>query len=404
MRWRIWAVIGLFVCSAVASRAGGPAFIAGSGYAAGVEGQALIWANGTVQYFTDQGDLSPILPGAQADAFVATAFSAWTSISGVALTASQGGHLAEDVNGSNIVVAANGTITAPADITSSATGTPVGIVYDYDGTVTDALLGQGAGGLEDCFTNAVYGGPDNFSTGGNIVHALVVINGICAATSAQLPDIQYRLVRVLGRIVGLGWSQANLNVLTQIPTPTSADFAGFPVMHFTDPITCVPISACYPNAAVPKMDDMDALARLYPVSGNTQAAGRIYGSVYFTDASGNAVQPMQGVNVVARLIASGQPSRQYVVTSVSGFAFCGNAGNIIDGYVDGNDLRYDRWGSDDPSLEGFYDLGQLMIPTGQTIAEYQLSVEALDPNWSLDIEPYAPTQDRKSTRLNSSHS
>ena len=392
MRSRILAVAVLLMCSAVASRAGGPAFIAGSGYAAGVEGQALIWANGTVQYFTDQGDLSPILPGAQADAFVATAFSAWTSISGVALTASQGGHLAEDVNGSNIVVAANGTITAPADITSSATGTPVGIVYDYDGTVTDALLGQGAGGLEDCFTNAVYGGPDNFSTGGNIVHALVVINGICAATSAQLPDIQYRLVRVLGRIVGLGWSQANLNVLTQIPTPTSADFAGFPVMHFTDPITCVPISACYPNAAVPKMDDMDALARLYPVSGNTQAAGRIYGSVYFTDASGNAVQPMQGVNVVARLIASGQPSRQYVVTSVSGFAFCGNAGNIIDGYVDGNDLRYDRWGSDDPSLEGFYDLGQLMIPTGQTIAEYQLSVEALDPNWSLDIEPYAPTQ------------
>jgi hypothetical protein len=246
--------------------------------------------------------------------------------------------------------------------------------------------------LADCFTNAVYGGPDNFTTGGNIVHAFVVINGVCAATSAQLPDVQYRLVRVLGRILGLGWSQANLNVLTQIPPPTSADFAGFPVMHFTDPITCVPISACYPNAAVPKMDDIDALARLYPVSGNPQPAGRIYGSVYFTDASGNAVQPMQGVNVVARLIVSGQPSRQYVVTSVSGFAFCGNAGNIIDGYVDGNGLRYDRWGSDDPSLEGFFDLGQLMIPTGQTIAQYQLSVEALDSNWSLGVEPYAPTQ------------
>ena len=157
-----------------------------------------------VQYFTDQGNLSPILTGAQADALVATAFSTWTSIPGVALTASQGGHLAEDVNGSNIEANGYGVITAPADITSSATGTPVGIVYDYDGTVTNALLGEGAGGLEDCFTNAVYGGPDNFSTGGNIVHALVVINGVCAATSAQLPDVQYRLVRVLGRTVGLG--------------------------------------------------------------------------------------------------------------------------------------------------------------------------------------------------------
>jgi hypothetical protein len=388
---RILVVAAFLMCSAVASRAGGPAFVAGSGYNPGVEGQALIWANGSVQYFTDQGNLSPILPGVQADAFVASAFSAWTSISSVALTASQAGHLAEDVNGSNIVVN-NGVITAPADITSSATGTPLGIVYDYDGTVTDALLGEGAGDLEDCFTNAVYGGPDTFSMGGNIVHAFAVINGVCASTSAQLPDVQYRLVRVLGRIIGLGWSQANLNAQTQNPPPTDADFAGFPVMHFTDLISCVPISACYPAAAVPKMDDIDALARLYPASANPQPAGRVYGSVYFTDSSGNAVQPMQGVNVVARLMVSNQPSRQYVATSVSGFSFCSNAGNIIDGYVDGHGLPYSRWGSNDLSLEGFFDLGQLPIPTGQTIAEYQLSVEALDPYWSMGAEPYAPTQ------------
>ncbi len=115
--------------------AGGPAFVAGSGYAPGVEGQSLIWANGSVQYFTDQGDLSPILPGAQADALVATAFSAWTSIQGVALVATQSGHLSEDVNGGNIQTDGYGTVTAPADIASAATGTPVGIVYDYDGSV-----------------------------------------------------------------------------------------------------------------------------------------------------------------------------------------------------------------------------------------------------------------------------
>jgi hypothetical protein len=101
---------------------------------------------------------------------------------------------------------------------------------------------------------------------------------------------------------------------------------------------------------------------------------------------------MQGVNVVARLMVSGQPSGQYVATCVSGFAFTGNAGNIIDGYLDGNGLRYDRWGSNDPSLEGYFDLGELPIPTGQTIAEYQLSVEGLDPTWSQGVEPYGPTQ------------
>jgi hypothetical protein len=55
MRSRILAVAILLICSAIASRAGVPAFIAGSGYAPGVEGNPLIWANGTVQYFTDQG-------------------------------------------------------------------------------------------------------------------------------------------------------------------------------------------------------------------------------------------------------------------------------------------------------------------------------------------------------------
>jgi hypothetical protein len=48
MRSRILATAVLLMCSAMVSRAGGPAFVAGSGYAAGVEGQPLIWANGSV--------------------------------------------------------------------------------------------------------------------------------------------------------------------------------------------------------------------------------------------------------------------------------------------------------------------------------------------------------------------
>ncbi len=33
-----------------------------------------------------------------------------------------------------------------------------------------------------------------------------------------------------------------------------------------------------------------------------------------------------------------------------------------------------------------------MIPTGQTTAQYQLSVEALNANWSMGVEPYVPSQ------------
>jgi hypothetical protein len=401
MRSRILAAVAIIPLFPCLLCAGGPAWIAGAGYNPGVEGQPILWSGATVQYFTDQGALSPILTNAQADAFVAAAIAPWTSAPGVGLTVTQAGDLAEDVNGSNIQ-GEFGVISAPPDITPTATGTPLGIVYDYDGSVTDALLGVGAGSLADCFTNAVYGGPDNFSASGNIAHAVAVINGVCATTNSQLPDVQYRLVRVLGRIFGLAWSQANDNVLTRNPAPTSADYAGFPVMHFMDPENCVPISICYGgifegalgnNATTPALDDVTALARLYPApGGNPQASGRIWGNVYFTDATGHAAQMMQGVNMVARLMVSGAPSRQYVVTSVSGFEFVGNAGNIITGYLDPSGLPFNRFGSSDTSVEGFYDLGQLTIPTGQNIAQYQLSVEGLDPEWSWGVEPYGPTQ------------
>ena len=116
---RIFAISVFLLWSAIPSRAGGPAFIAGSGYLPNVEGMPIVWAGGSLQYFTDQGNLSPILSNAQADSFVAAAFSAWTNVPGVTLSAAQGGHLAEDVTGSNIAATFAGVVTAPADISPS---------------------------------------------------------------------------------------------------------------------------------------------------------------------------------------------------------------------------------------------------------------------------------------------
>ena len=44
-----------------------------------------------------------------------------------------------------------------------------------------------------------------------------LINGQCAQRSAQLPDVEYRLVRVIGSVLGVSWSQLNLNVQTGSP-------------------------------------------------------------------------------------------------------------------------------------------------------------------------------------------
>jgi uncharacterized protein (DUF736 family) len=401
---RLALAFAIVLTFAVRSHAGGPNLIAGTTYFdPAVNGQPLVWPQGAITYYTDQGDLSPALPNASANSFVAGAFSIWSSVPTAALAATSGGELAEDVNGS-IIQVSDGVITAPADITPSAIGKPIGIVYDADGSVTDLLLGQGAGDATECFQNAVFGGADNFGTEATYQHALIVINGQCAQQSSQFTDVEYRLVRVIGNVLGLGWSQLNLNIITGKPPVTSDEYAGFPVMHYVDSTYCQPITKCYATPYQLAMDDQAAISRLYPVTTQNHSAfpgkqvfatttARIYGSVFFTDASGNVAQPMQGVNVVARWInpTTGQPSGQYAASSVSGFLFTGNAGNPITGFDDPLGEPFSDWGSNNSSFQGFFDLGGLQIPAGGS-AQYQLTVEAIDPIWSSGVGPYAPYQ------------
>ncbi|MGA9388810.1 MAG: Ig-like domain-containing protein [Candidatus Sulfotelmatobacter sp.] len=240
----------------------------------------------------------------------------------------------------------------------------------------------------------MYGGLDNFGTNANFLHGLVVINGQCALQSSQLTDVEYRLVRVLGRILGLGWSQLNLNVITGQPPATSDDFAGFPVMHYMDSVNCVPITLCYANPYELAADDVAALSRLYPVATSGSSTARVHGSVYFSNHLGSAGQPMQGVNVVAQWIdpSTQLPSHKYSAASVSGFLFTGNAGNPITGLADALGNLYSKFGSTNQTLEGFFDLGGLPIPNAASTAQYQLSVEALDPSWSTGVPPYADSQ------------
>jgi len=395
------ALVFLFV---VVSRAGGPKCVAGTSYFdPTTNGQPLLWPQGVITYYTDQGDLSPVLPNASANSFVAGAFGQWTAVQTAALNVTSGGSLAEDVNGTNVILNSDGSISMPSDIQPTATGTPIGIVYDGDGSVTDALVGTGAGGSGQCYSNAVFGGSDNYGSFATYQHALIVINGQCAQQSSQLTDVEYRLVRVIGSVLGLGWSQVNPNVQTRTPPPTSDDFAGFPAMHSTDPLNCTPITLCYPNPYQLAMDDMAAISRLYPVTAQnlsgfpgkqvfSTATARIHGSVWFTDPHGNRTQAMQGVNVVARWIDPNThlPSRRYAAASVSGFLFTGNEGNPITGADDAAGDPYAEWGSNSQTLEGFFDLAGLQLPNGGS-AQYQLTVEAIDPKWSANVGPYSPS-------------
>lgn len=395
----------VIACLVATAHAGGPKYVAGSSYFdPATKATPITWANGTLSYYTDQGDLSTLLPHAAADAFVADAFTRWTGVSTAALSSTLAGQLGEDVTGQNVYVNSDGSISMPLDILPAAIDKPIAIIYDIDGTVTDALLGSGAGNTDSCFSNAVFGGVDNFGPDAHFQHALVIVNGNCAQTSSQLTDMKYRLVRVLGRILGLDWSQVNINLFNGTGW-TQADLSGVSIMHAIDPPSCVPITLCFPNADQPKMDDRAAISRLYPVTASNLSqfpgnqifadnTARIYGSVHFVDSSELPAQPMQGVNVVARWIdpSTGLPSRSSVATSVSGFLFSGNAGNPVNGPEDPSNQPWNRFGSDDTTVEGFFDLAGLELPTGATSTQFQLSVEALDPLWSTTVGPYAPFQ------------
>lgn len=362
---------------------GGVLAVAGpTGFNPDVVGKPITWANATLSYYTDLGELSPVLTQESANTFVADAFSRWTSVTTASLSATRGGALAQDINGSNVTLN-GGAIAMPADIQATATNRPVGVVYDQDGSVTDALLGAGAGGSSFCASNAVYGGVDAYTLDAHFAHALLVLNGNCAQTSADLPTFRYRLLRAVGRVLGVGWSQLNDNVRTGTPAPTGSEVLGFPLMHPRGP-TCGVVPDCLTNSDQLRMDDRAALAALYPA--NPATGIRIRGRVFFTNERGQPGQPMQGVNVVARWIdpANNQPSAVFAAASVSGFRFRGNDGNPVTGRVNPQGEAYSKFGSDDPALEGYFELAGLELPPGVSTGSYQLSIEAVNALYGGD--------------------
>src|SRR5882757_3963434 len=132
---RIRVAIFVLVCSLLLlvllvefARAGGPQYVAGVSYFdSGLAGRQLTWPGGSVHYYTDQGDLSSVLRGQDADAFVADAFSRWTLISTAAVSATHAGQLAENVSGSNVILNSDRTLTMPGDVLPGSLA-PVAVV------------------------------------------------------------------------------------------------------------------------------------------------------------------------------------------------------------------------------------------------------------------------------------
>jgi hypothetical protein len=391
--------LALLAFAPIAAHAGGPKFIAGSTFFnPGVLGQPAHWAAGQLNYYVDQGPLSPSVSNQQATAMVDAAAALWSAIPTAGVNLTDKGSLNEDVSGSNILVNASNQITQPSDITPTAITYPLAVLYDADGSIIDDLFGSTASQPTSCQNNGVFVLVDNLNPDATIVHALILLNGLCTTSPGLLQMMSYQLERAFGRVLGLDYSQVNPGAL-QNGTPGGAQ--GWPVMNPLSGVCGPTGGVCIPDPTVLRYDDIAALNRIYPITAQNLASlpGKqltaantisLSGTISFRTGSG-----MAGVNVVARpLDANGNPLYQYTVTAVSGVLFSGNRGNPVTGWKDPSGVLFTKWGSNDPTLQGAFDLSGIPLPPGMTTANYQLTFESIDPLYILteSVGPYAAGQ------------
>ncbi len=389
-----WLGLSLLLVAPTAARAGGPKYVAGATYFnPAVLGQPIHWPSGQVNYFVDRGPLNSQVTNQQATAMVDAAAALWSAVPTAGVTLTDMGPLNEDVSGSNIV-AVNGVIAQPADVTPQATGYPLGILYDFDGSVIDAVFGQYSSQPDACQNNGVMVWIDNVNPDATIAHAIILLNGRCATSPNLLAMMSYELERAFGRVLNLDYAQVNPGALQN---HEAGGTLGWPVMQ-PDSGVCGPGGGvCIPNPGQLRSDDIAALNRIYPITAQNLSSfpGKqltaantvsIQGAITFKTGMG-----MQGVNVVARpLDAHGNPLYQYTVTSVSGATFNGNHGSPVTGWDDANGNPLTLWGSNNPVVQGFFDLSGIPLPPGFSTANYQVTFEAINPEYlqTDSVGPY----------------
>lgn len=263
-------------------------------------------------YRTDLGSLGAF-NNATATAISVYAFQQWDNVTTAALSFTNAGQLARDV-------------TSPTDpYISGSTQFTDGInpvVFDTDGSITDARLGVGA-------KNSVLGFASSAYSGANYVEGYAIINGALSGTGSVADQDRYRatITHEIGHFLGLGHSQVALH----------ADFATmYPIIIKTEQQTL-------------DADDVSAISNLYPVSGYSALVGSISGTV---KSAGGA--NLSGVNVLA-------------VNTVTGVAYSG----VVD-YFSGGKSGFDS----PPARTGSYTISGL--PPGS----YHVRMEPVNANFT----------------------
>lgn len=219
-----------------------------------------------LSYRYDQGNLGAF-SNATAKAISDYAFNQWAGVSGSFATFTNAGQLARDV-------------TSATDAYISGSGqysdgiNPV--VFDTDGSITDARLGVGAKNSVLGFAGSAY-----FTNGTTYVEGYVIINGSLSGSGGTGDRQEYEatVTHEVGHFLGLGHSQIGLGSRYPTMYPSIVDPAGQRTLD---------------------ADDAAAFSLLYPTTTFSGSVGSISGTV--KEANGSN---LSGLNVVATNLSTG---------------------------------------------------------------------------------------------------
>ena len=196
-------------------------------------------------------------------------------------------------------------------------------------------------------------------------------------------------MRAFGRVLGLAWSQANDNVFTHSSVPTHDQAMNWPIMHPIDILCGAYTYQCFPEPFILRPDDLASLALLYPIARGQAPAGKqdtlanassLDGYVLFPNGQG-----MEGVNVTVR---RHKMFTDYVepwdaASAVSGYEFRGQNSTVV---TPQNGTPAESFGRTDASLEGYWFVAAVQIPTSDAWETLVASTEPVNP---LYTGPYA---------------